>query len=181
VGHWQYPWIDGKWYGIWFWLPGDVDEDGQDDHLIPLTINTPIMVHLLLAIIVDFDIILIRGFDRINPILPFEARVVQSMGYSHRTIFVSMAVGALAFAIGSLIDLPMIQYFCWHAFLGMFGLYVSLFTFFLGVFILLERSREYPETDENGEEIEKDADGNPVPKQALQDKQAEKGASPAAE
>jgi hypothetical protein len=124
-------------------MPGDVDKDGEEDGVIAMTLLSPLFLHLLLAVVVDFDIIVVRGFDRVSAVLPFHARIEHAMGYVHRTILLSIGVGSFAFIIGSIVDLPVLIYFCWHSFLGMVGLYISLFTLFLGAFVLLERSRTY--------------------------------------
>merc|ERR1711871_408357 len=63
------------------------------------------------------------------------------MGMAHRTIFLSMVVATAAFFFGTLIDLPVIQYFCWHTAFGFIGLYISMWTVYLGSFVLLEKHR----------------------------------------
>ena len=118
-----------------------LSDDGLDDGVIALTLITPLFIHLLLAVIVDFDIIMVRGFDRVSAVLPFHARIEHAMGYTHRTILLSIGVGSLAFIIGSIVDLPVLIYFCWHSFLGMVGLYISLFTLFLGAFVMHQKNQ----------------------------------------
>lgn len=124
-------------------VPGDIEEDGVEDRVLPLSILSPMFMHLMLAIIVDFDIILVRSFDRMCVSLPFDERLEKSMGYAHRTISLSMICGAIAFVFGAWVDLPILIYFCWQSFLGMLGLYITLFSIFLGFFVLAERGRHY--------------------------------------
>ena len=124
-------------------VPGDLDEDGELDNVLPVTLLTTLGLHLYLAVIVDYDIILVRAFDRITTALPFGDRVELATGYAHRTISVSMMVGAMAYAFGSLVDLPVLVYFCWHSCLAMVGLYISLFSFFLASMVMLERSAKH--------------------------------------
>jgi hypothetical protein len=122
-----------------FNVPGDVDDDGEDDKVLPVTMLTMLGLHLLLAVVVDYDIIMVRAFDRCRNDLPFEKRMEEAMGYVHRTISISIVVGALAFLLGSIIDMPILVYFCLTSFFGLWGLYISLFTIFLGAFVICER------------------------------------------
>lgn len=46
---------------IWTWVPGDLDENNQNDNVLPLTLLTTLGLHLYLAVIVDYDIILVRA------------------------------------------------------------------------------------------------------------------------
>lgn len=116
-----------------------------------MTMLTMLGLHLLLAVVVDYDIILVRAFDRVNPALEFKDRMTEAMGYVHRTILVSIAVGALAFLLGSIIDLPILVYFCLHSFYGLIGLYISLFTIFLGCFVMCEQTTKDDELEEGDE------------------------------
>jgi len=142
---------------VWVMAPGDFDEDGVEDNVLALTMLTILGLHLMLAIIVDYDIILMRAFDRITKKLRFEDRIPVAVGYAHRTISVSMLVGALAFAFGSIVDLPVLVYFCWHSCLALFGLYIGMFTMFLGFMVLLEGS------DPANKQV---IDGNPIAAEA---------------
>jgi len=119
-------------------VPGDVDLDGESDDMLPITFLSPLSLHLMLAIIVDLDIILVRSFDRTPADAPFSKRLEASIGNCHRTIAISTVTGLLAFAMGSVIDMEILIFFCWHAFLGYLGLYITLFTLFLGAFVLTE-------------------------------------------
>jgi len=123
-------------------VPGDVDLDGHEDKVIALTALTPFSMHLMLAIIVDLDIIMVRAFDRTSPDQPFDKRLQISIGRCHRTILISTVTGLMAYALGSIVKVEILIFFCWHAFLGYIGLYISLFTVFLGAFILSERGSE---------------------------------------
>eukprot|EP00392_Amoebophrya_sp_AT5.2_P011893 g11983.t1 len=125
---------------MWWWVPGDLDNDGEDDMVVPTTVLTALGLHLMLAVVVDYDIILVRAFDRITKQLPYPERIAVAAGYAHRTISVSMLVGIAAFALGSFVDLPVLTYFCWQSFVAMIGLYVGMFSCFLGLMALLEKS-----------------------------------------
>eukprot|EP00397_Hematodinium_sp_SG-2012_P000293 GEMP01000293.1.p1 GENE.GEMP01000293.1~~GEMP01000293.1.p1 ORF type:complete len:1803 (+),score=303.92 GEMP01000293.1:255-5663(+) len=124
-------------------VPGDIEEDGVPDGVLPLSILSPMFMHLMLAIIVDFDIILVRSFDRMCFSLPFNDRLEKSVGYAHRTISLSMICGCIAFGFGSWVDLPILTYFCLQSMLGLLGLYATMFSVFLGAFALSERGRHY--------------------------------------
>lgn len=69
-----------------FPVDGDADGDDQDDKILPVTMLSMIGVHLMLAIIVDYDIILVQSFDRVTRALSFEDRLQQGVAFSHRTI-----------------------------------------------------------------------------------------------
>jgi hypothetical protein len=53
----------------------DLDDDGEEDHQIVITLLTPFCMHLMLAVVVDYDIIMVRSFDRVNSNLTFEDRL----------------------------------------------------------------------------------------------------------
>ncbi|CAD7974945.1 unnamed protein product [Amoebophrya sp. A120] len=133
----------------WWWVPGDLDRDGEEDMVVPTTVLTALGLHLMLAVVVDYDIILVRAFDRITKMLPFEDRVAVAAGYAHRTVSVSMLVGVAAFALGSFVDLPVLTYFCWQSFVAMIGLYVGMFSMFLATMVMLEKQDPANAQEEN--------------------------------
>ncbi|CAD7964961.1 unnamed protein product [Amoebophrya sp. A25] len=119
-------------------MGGDVDEDGKDDGVLALTVLSPLGVHLLLAIIVDYDIILVRAFDRMRPELSFEERLEHAAGYAHRSVLMSCLAIFVGYAFGSMVDVLALKHFAWHTAFGMLGLYITLFSLFLGGFVLVE-------------------------------------------
>eukprot|EP00392_Amoebophrya_sp_AT5.2_P004307 g4315.t1 len=124
---------------MWDEMGGDVDKDGKSDGVLALTVMSPLAIHLLLAIVVDYDIILVRAFDRLTPNLKFEERVEQAVGYAHRSILLSVLAVFCGYCFGSVVDVLALRHFCWHTAIGMLGLYVTLFSLFLGGFVLAEK------------------------------------------
>ncbi|CAD7932149.1 unnamed protein product [Amoebophrya sp. A25] len=143
---------------IWAWVPGDLDHDGEEDNVIPSTVLTALGLHLMLAVIVDYDIIMVRALDRITKKIPYSDRIAVAAGYAHRTISVSMLVGICAFALGSVVDLPVLTYFCWQSAVCMVGLYIGMFSFFLGSMAALEKTDPANAEEENDEGLSAESD-----------------------
>jgi len=123
-------------------VPGDVDLDGFEDEMLAFTSMSPITLHLLLGIIVDLDIILVRSFDGLPDSMPLRTRFEVAVGMCHRTVSISSVCGLMAYALGSMVELQILIFFCWQSFLGYIGLYITLFTVFLGAFVLSEGGSE---------------------------------------
>ncbi|CAD7922329.1 unnamed protein product [Amoebophrya sp. A120] len=136
---------------MWDAMGGDVDKDGEDDGVLALTVMSPLAIHLLLAIVVDYDIILVRAYDRLTPKLKFEERMEQAVGYAHRSILLSCLAIFVGYCFGSIVEVLALRHFCWHTALGMIGLYITLFTVFLGGFVLAEKyGGEHLRSEETG-------------------------------
>jgi len=104
---------------------------------VPMTMADPLFLHLLLAIVVDMDIIVVRAYDRTDPRFGIRQRLISACRKSHQTVFLSTMATFTAFAIGGAsAKLPVLQFMCVHGALGMIGLYISVWGLLLPCLVL---------------------------------------------
>ncbi|KAG2484795.1 hypothetical protein HYH03_016448 [Edaphochlamys debaryana] len=98
--------------------------------------------YVLLGLSVDCMFILTKAYDGLvaaDPGLALEERLRRLMGSAGTSVVITLLASAVAFALGSISEMPAIRWFSVYATMGVICILVATLTFFAGVFVLTER------------------------------------------
>ncbi|KAG2483200.1 hypothetical protein HYH03_017935 [Edaphochlamys debaryana] len=106
------------------------------------TTLSQVLPYVLLGVAIDCMFILTKAYENIvaaDPTRPLESRLRKLMAGAGTSVVVTLLASAVAFALGSISELPSIQWFAVYATMSIVCILVATLTFFIGVFVLTER------------------------------------------
>eukprot|EP00930_Biecheleria_cincta_P043522 TRINITY_DN29873_c0_g1_i1.p1 TRINITY_DN29873_c0_g1~~TRINITY_DN29873_c0_g1_i1.p1 ORF type:complete len:937 (-),score=122.00 TRINITY_DN29873_c0_g1_i1:158-2968(-) len=107
---------------------------------VPLTMQSPLTLAMLLSVVVDQSIIQVHAFDKSDSTLSSNERAALGTSSCFGSITLDCLTSLMAFASCAIVvDLPAVQYFLITMAVGTIGVWIMQFTVFLGWLVLLER------------------------------------------